>query len=441
MNLSIMKKNRLALFVLILVLGSSVLFSCVDDENLISFEEIELSESTLLIAVEETRLITVKATPENAKGEKLIWSSSDPAVAVIQSNEAGLVTAVQGVALGSTTITAKNDDGTIIETVEVEVIVKVESIALEEIPMASLSETSYQVLFTPEDASIKGVIWTSSDPTIATVDENGKVTAVASGENGAPVPVVITATTEEGGKTASVEVTISNDPPIIGILYCTASGTGSYNAETITTTGADANINYSGAQSAGNYEHYEGETLIVQPGGKFNLSLTQSNTWSISVIWIDWNGDNDFEDDGEFVQQFGVQSQINNGPFDAELNVPGATIPGLVRMRVLTGDAWTTDPTVAPCGEIANSSTKDFNIEIGGTAYCAVSGTGSYNADAVTTTGGNTNINYTGGQPSGNYEHYTDESVSVDLGGNFTLSLTQSNNWSISVVWIDLNAD
>lgn len=437
-----MKKNKLKLFVLAIWLGSAILISCTEDELLIALDEIELSDSALLLAVAETQLVTVKVAPVNAAGEVVTWTSNDPSIAVVQSNDAGLVTAIQGVALGIATITGKNNDGSVMKSVDVEVIVKVESIALEEVPLADMSETSYSILYTPENTTKKTSVWSSSNPSIATVDENGKVTAVASGENGAPVQVVITATSEEGEKTASVELTISSDPPIIGILYCTTSGTGGYNAETVTTAGADANISYAGAQPAGNYEHYEGETIIAQPGGSFELSLAQSNTWSRSIVWIDWNGDNDFEDDGEFVAALGLGNQSNDGPFNVQVNVAAVTEPGLIRMRVLTGDAWSyADIPTSPCGEMANSTTKDFNIEIGGTAYCSVSGTGAYNADAVTTTGGDTNIDYTGAQPSGNYEFYTSGILGVQSGGSFNLSVTNSNGWSRSLVWIDWNAD
>ncbi len=55
----------------------------------------------------------------------------------------------------------------------------------------------------PEDAANKNVIWSSSNTAVATVDNSGKVTAVAVGE------AVITVTTEEGEKTATCSVTVT----------------------------------------------------------------------------------------------------------------------------------------------------------------------------------------------------------------------------------------
>ena len=56
---------------------------------------------------------------------------------------------------------------------------------------------------TPGNTLDKKVIWSSSDSSVATVDANGLVTAVSNGT------VIITATTEEGGKTATTKVTVN----------------------------------------------------------------------------------------------------------------------------------------------------------------------------------------------------------------------------------------
>ena len=56
---------------------------------------------------------------------------------------------------------------------------------------------------TPSDATNQNVTWTSSDNGIATVDDTGKVTALAEGT------ATITVTTEDGNKTAISVVTVS----------------------------------------------------------------------------------------------------------------------------------------------------------------------------------------------------------------------------------------
>ncbi|MDD6209080.1 MAG: Ig-like domain-containing protein [Bacteroidales bacterium] len=58
----------------------------------------------------------------------------------------------------------------------------------------------------PENASKKGVIWSSSNTGVATVDDNGKVTSLSEGTT------TITATSFDGGYTAQCEVSVSGTP-------------------------------------------------------------------------------------------------------------------------------------------------------------------------------------------------------------------------------------
>ena len=56
----------------------------------------------------------------------------------------------------------------------------------------------------PENAANKNVTWSSSDESVATVDQNGLVTAVSGGE------AIITVTTEDGEKTATCTITVKD---------------------------------------------------------------------------------------------------------------------------------------------------------------------------------------------------------------------------------------
>ena len=58
----------------------------------------------------------------------------------------------------------------------------------------------------PANATNKGVTWSSNDETVATVDADGKVTAVGAGT------ATITVTTEDGKKTATCTVTVEHNP-------------------------------------------------------------------------------------------------------------------------------------------------------------------------------------------------------------------------------------
>lgn len=425
-----MKKNKLKFLIPLFVL-SVVFFSCEEDDiNDVALSDITLSVSNLQLSIDEIHPII--ASVNESATENITWSSNNEQVAQIQFSDNGRVAGVKAIGLGEATLTAKNQAGDIAKTVTVSVIIKIESIALEEVVSADPSQTSYNVVFTPEDATIKDIIWSSSDPGVISVDQNGNVVAVSPGVS------VITATTVQGEKTASVELFASGDPVILGLQYCSVEGTGAYNADTINTTGAIVDLNHSASQPANNYGFYESEVLEISAEGSFMLSLTQSNNWSKSKVYIDWNGDKDFEDAGELAVEFGLDNQLNDGPFSQAITIPAEAVIGESRMRIITSDAWVSHGL---CGEVANQTVKDFPVTIGGIAYCSTSGTGAYNADTITTTGADVDLDHADGQPSGNYKYYAGEALTVTRGASFDLSLTQSNNWSKSKVYIDFNAD
>jgi len=78
--------------------------------------------------------------------------------------------------------------------------------------LASINKTNTLQLaatIAPSDATNPKVIWSSSDPTIATVDSKGLVTAVATGTT------KITATTEDGAKTDYSDITVLNPTTLL----------------------------------------------------------------------------------------------------------------------------------------------------------------------------------------------------------------------------------
>lgn len=171
-------------------------------KNVVSVTEITLNKTELALneGGSETLVATVK--PNNATDKTVTWSSSNTAIATVDEN--GKVTAVKE---GTATITAKAGEKSATCTVTVSKnIIAVTSITLNKTTL-SLTEGESETLTAtvkPDDATDKTVTWSTSDSSIATVDQNGKVTAVKAGS--------ATITAQAGEKSATCNVTVSGIP-------------------------------------------------------------------------------------------------------------------------------------------------------------------------------------------------------------------------------------
>lgn len=167
-------------------------------------ESLAFGKAEVELNVGDVVLLEVSATPENADYE-LVWSSSDEQVAVVEDGEVTAlstgkaeITAGCGDISATCTVTVTDGQGTVPGTGVENVIVEPTELRLNEGETHTLTAT---VL--PEDATDKGIKWSSADTGIATVDGTGLVTAVSAGET------TITVTTDDGGKTATCMVTVS----------------------------------------------------------------------------------------------------------------------------------------------------------------------------------------------------------------------------------------
>ncbi len=163
---------------------------------------INMITTELRVAVGDTGMVQASVVPEDAGNKNILWSSGNDRIAAV--NEEGVVT---GIAAGTAVITATTEDGGFTAQCSVTVYtVPAQGITVDD--EASPSEIEFGnagavvITFEPLNTTNKGLTWESSDPTIATVDENGVVTAVGEGH------VTITATSADGGFTASKEIEI-----------------------------------------------------------------------------------------------------------------------------------------------------------------------------------------------------------------------------------------
>ena len=173
---------------------------------------LRINKTTLALDVPATYQLTVTITPDDASNKTLLWTSSDESVATVDEN--GLVTAIDN---GKVTITATTTDGSNLSvsctvTVTDPNNIPASGITLDKTALTLDALDIYQLTATvkPDNAANKGIVWTSSNESVATVDENGVITAIAKGT------ATITATAADGyGASASCTVTVSNTAIIV----------------------------------------------------------------------------------------------------------------------------------------------------------------------------------------------------------------------------------
>ncbi len=187
-----------------------------DPDDPIAVEGITLDKTTATVEEGAEVTLTATVTPDNATDKTVTWSTSNEAIATVSG---GVVT---GVKAGEVTITAKAGDKSATCTVTVTAaatepeVVPVTGVTLSQTAVTLDIDQSITLTATvaPENATNKAVTWASDKTDVATVDSNGKVTAVAAGTAN------ITVTTADGGKTATCAVTVNpatepEDPTVV----------------------------------------------------------------------------------------------------------------------------------------------------------------------------------------------------------------------------------
>ena len=197
--------------ILILLAIATLLCACGPKEPpVVAVQSVTLNANSLNLTEGDSQSLTATVSPSNATDPTVSWSTSDASVATV---DAGTVTAVKP---GSATITARAGDKS--ATCDVTVVARVypvASVSLDPTEKTIMVGDNFNLTFTiqPENATNKEVTWSSSAPTVASV-ENGVVTGVAPGE------AVITVTTVDGSHTATCAVKVT--APVIFLVYDSA---------------------------------------------------------------------------------------------------------------------------------------------------------------------------------------------------------------------------
>ena len=235
--------------------GTDKSASCTVTVTYKDVESVTVSPSTMSLYIGEKGSLTATVQPEYAKDKTVTWASADESIATVSQN--GQVTAV---AIGTVEITATAGQKTGKCTVNV-ISRLVTSVTLDKssLSMTLFTNEKLTATVTPNNAEDGNVEWTSSDPEVASVDENGNVSSLK------PGTTVITA--KAGNYSASCNVTVNK-------IYNV--GTDRMEKSRWTSDYSDAVLNV--LPPSGSYG-----AIYAQYNADLNLYFSTDNGWAIRL--------------------------------------------------------------------------------------------------------------------------------------------------------------
>ena len=138
--------------------------------------EIRLDRSAVTLRPGSSYQLVSRVLPENAPEKTIEWSSNAPEIAAVED---GCITALQkGMAL----VTAEGADGVRAYCI-VQVGTMAQSVFFEEesVSLSVGDSKKLQPVLLPEDADLDSLYWETDDPAVATINEDGVVTAAGTG--------------------------------------------------------------------------------------------------------------------------------------------------------------------------------------------------------------------------------------------------------------------
>lgn len=201
-------------------------------------------KSLTSLFINGTEQLSVTITPSNATNQSVIWSSNDTDVVIVSSS--GFIT---GISAGTSTITAKTEDGNYQAQCHVTVSpipVSVSGVSLNKNSTGIYINSTEQLTATvlPVDATNQNVTWSSGNANIITVSANGLIKGITAGNS------TVTVTTEDGNYHSECEVTVLNRP-VSGVninktsLTLFINGTESLTAEILPSNATNKNVTWS----------------------------------------------------------------------------------------------------------------------------------------------------------------------------------------------------
>lgn len=161
--------------------------------------KIALNKTKTTLGVGSSVKLIATINPSNATNDNIIWKSSNSSIVTVDEN--GNIEALKA---GSSVITATSENGKKMASCSVTVPTEVTGISFAKttVTINIKGSTFLKPIINPSNATTKKINWKTSNPSVASVDVNGKILGVSEGE------ATITATSVDGNYSATFDVIV-----------------------------------------------------------------------------------------------------------------------------------------------------------------------------------------------------------------------------------------
>lgn len=288
----IMEENPLTLTVQG-VAGGNAVISAINENNIVvgythvtvrqPVTSIKLSDTSVNINLDAKSIqLRAIAYPENALNKQIKWTSSDTNIARVSEN--GLVTLSRP---GEVTIIATSvDNPNVMEICNITIEIPVETVALDEkettLYVGQSKRLNYSVL--PLNASKNAVTWSSTNPSVASVDTTGRVTARQVGQT------VIMLRSLDGGHSAYLTLNVRQIAEGIKFadneLVLSTGQIHEIDYSLIPNNATDASVVWESSDTKIVVVNDQGEATAKGPGTAFIIARTEAGGMSYIKVTV-----------------------------------------------------------------------------------------------------------------------------------------------------------
>ena len=183
--MTIIKENMNKVLVIVtsilLIIFLILLFSPKKGSKAVEVENVLFERNSISLTVGDTYYLKVVVSPSNATNKEVTYSSGNPDIATVDAS--GYIKAIKaGMALVTVSTNNGHKDECVVSVMEKSIPVTSIELEYEDIILTEDESVSLKVKVTPDNTTEHTFKWISDNPSVATVDASGKVTAVSAGE-------------------------------------------------------------------------------------------------------------------------------------------------------------------------------------------------------------------------------------------------------------------